>query len=128
MPLTSSTRSARFSEAPARIVNWVVTMYSFCSRSAKSIRRTVTCSPFSPKGMDRSPVSQAANSSLALRSQEVPAVAGDLAVAPSEAGADGGMVGNAAAESIADEGFYRVGLVEGHVVPKAVARMRCLTL
>ena len=30
MPLTSSTRSARFSVAPARYVYWVVTTYSFC--------------------------------------------------------------------------------------------------
>ena len=66
MPLTSSTRSARFSVGPARNVNCVVTTYWFCSRSSKSISRTVTCSPFGPNGIDRSPVSQAANSSLAL--------------------------------------------------------------
>ena len=45
MPLTSSTRSARFSVAPARKVNWVVTTYWLRSRSSKSIRRIVTCSP-----------------------------------------------------------------------------------
>ena len=146
----------------------MVTTYWFCSRSSKSIRRMVTCSPFSPKGIDRSPVSQAANSSLALtrpslahahddgaqpvehvvravglggdlrvqpdqrlaqvildqdlvrlarevlRREVVPAEAGDLAVAPREARTDGGVVGDAAAEPVADEGFDGVGFVEGH--------------
>ena len=68
MPLTSSTRSARFSVLPARMVNCWVTTKLFCSMSSKSIRRMVTCSPFAPKGMERSPSSQAANSSFAFTS------------------------------------------------------------
>ena len=57
---------ARFSVLPARKVYCWVTTYWFCSKSSKSMSLMVTCSPFSPKGIDFSPVSQAANSSLAL--------------------------------------------------------------
>ena len=47
-----------------------------------------------------------------LRSEEVPAEAGDLAVPAGEPGTDGGVVGDAAAQAVADEGFDGVGFVE----------------
>ena len=135
---------------------------------SKSIRRTVTCSPFSPKGIERSPRSQAVNSSLALdepvaahrqhdgaqlvehlvgavgllgdlrvqadegladegldedvvvlagevsRGEEVPAETAELAVPTGEPGADGGVVGDAAAEEVAEVGLDGVGFGEGH--------------
>ena len=147
-------------------MNCVVTTYWFRSRSSKSISRTVTCSPFGPNGIDRSPVSQAANSSFALTrpsvadadhdraelvedvvgpvglrrdlgvqadqrlaqvildedfvrlpreilwGEEVPAKARDLSVPARKPGPDSGVVRDAAAESVADEGFDGVGLVE----------------
>ena len=68
MPLMSITRSARFVTGPAWKVYCWVTTYWFCSRSSKSMSLMVTCSPFSPKGIDFSPVSQSANASLAFTS------------------------------------------------------------
>ena len=44
----------------------------------------------------------------------VPAEAGDLVVVSSEAGSGRGVIGNAAAEQVADKGFDGVGFVEGH--------------
>ena len=49
-----------------------------------------------------------------LRGEEVPAEAGDLAEPTGEAGTDGGVVGDAAAEPVANEGFDGVGFVEAH--------------
>ena len=60
------TRSVRFSVLPARKVSCCVTTKLFCSMSSKSMRRMVTCSPFGPKGIDLSPSTHAANSSLAF--------------------------------------------------------------
>ena len=48
-----------------------------------------------------------------LRSKEVPAEAGDFADATGETGAGGGVVDEATTQSVADEGFDRVGFVEG---------------
>jgi hypothetical protein len=53
---------------PARKVNCWVTTKLFRSMSSKSIRRMVTCWPSAPKGMERSPSIQAANSSFAFTS------------------------------------------------------------
>ena len=147
----------------------------------------MTCSPFAPNGIDRSPVSQAANSSFALtrpsrtdahedgaqlvehvvgavglggdlrvqpdqrlaqvildqdfvrltrevlRGEVVPAEAGELAVPPREARTDGGVVRDAAAEPVADEGFDGVGFVEhaapsARVAPTRMCESRCAAL
>ncbi len=49
-----------------------------------------------------------------VRSQIVPAEPADAARATREPGTDGGVVGDAPAEEVAEEGFDGVGLVEGH--------------
>ena len=46
----------------------------------------------------------------------MPAEAGDLARMPCQSGTDGGVVGDAAAEQIADESFDGVGFIECHGV------------
>ncbi len=51
-----------------------------------------------------------------LRGEEVPAEAGDLAAAAGEAWSDGGVVGDTAAEQVADEGFNSVSFIEGHSI------------
>ena len=48
------------------------------------------------------------------RGEVVPAQAAGLAVVAGEAGADGGVVGDGAAEEVADEGFDGGGFGEGH--------------
>ena len=50
----------------------------------------------------------------------VPAESGELVVLPSEAGADGGVIGDAAAEQVADERFDGVCFVEGHSGPPGI--------
>jgi len=46
----------------------------------------------------------------------VPAEAGKLVALTSQAGADGDLISNAAAEQVANESFDGVGLIEGHNV------------
>jgi len=49
-----------------------------------------------------------------LLSKEMPAESGELAMAPSKTGSDGGVMRDATAESIADEGFDCIRFVEAH--------------
>ena len=49
-----------------------------------------------------------------LRAEVVPTEAGERAVPPREAGSDGRMVGDAAAQDVPDEGLDRVRLGERH--------------
>ena len=54
---------------------------------------------------------------------------GELSVVTSEAGTDGSVIGDAAAEQVADERFDGVGFVEGHIWPPiTVANSRFLTV
>ena len=46
----------------------------------------------------------------------------------SEAGADGGVIGDATAEQVADEGFDGVGFVEGHLLSPSNRKRFCMDL
>ena len=63
-----------------------------------------------------------------LPREEVPAEAGELPELTGEAWADGGVMRDAAAEPVADEGFDGVGFVEAHHLPRWLSRRETLLL